>query len=202
MRGDENGKRAIGKASRPSTGKDRDTSRAGGNYGVSDVTKQETCCLPMYAFIGPDETLRLDTTSNGHSPSTSCSAVQTGGPIKEEKHSSRIESRGQQNIFHSARLFFYTTKQCMGNGSEEKSKKKRGRPARQEGRNKKERRKKGERKEDHYCLMGTPSRAGGGLTLDSCASLSFAAAESLAPSESSALVSCCKKLPSLAGLLP
>lgn len=142
MRGDENGKRAIGKASRPSTGKDRDTSRAGGNYGVSDVTKQETCCLPMYAFIGPDETLRLDTTSNGHSPSTSCSAIQTGGPIKEEKHSSRIESRGQRNIFHSARLFFYTTKQCMGNGSEEKSKKKRGRPARQEGRNKKERGKK------------------------------------------------------------
>lgn len=197
MRGDENEKRAIGKTSRPSIGKDRDTSRAGGNYGVSDVTKQETCCLPMYAFIGSDETLRLDTTSNGHSPSTSCSAVHTGSPIKEEKHSSRIESRGQQNIFHSARLFFTPQSTAWAMGARRKAKRREeGQPGK-----KGETRKKGERKEDHYCLMGTPSRAGGGLTLDSCASLSFAAAESLAPSESSALVSCCKKLPSLAGLL-
>jgi len=82
-------------------------------------------------------------------------------------------------------------------GGEEKEEKGKGQPGK--GRNQ-ERRK--ERKRYHYCLMGTPSRAGGGLTLDSCASLSFAAAESVAPSESSALVSCCKKLPSLAGLLP
>lgn len=90
----------------------------------------------------------------------------------------------------------------MGNWNVKKKKKKtsekRERPARQEGRNKKE----GEIKEDHYCLMGTPPRAGGGLTLDSCVSLPFAAAESVAPSESSALVSCCRKLLSLAGLLP
>lgn len=144
MRGDENGKRAIGKASRPSTGKDRDTSRAGGNYGVSDVTKQETCCLPMYAFIGPDETLRLDTTSNGHSPSTSCSAVQTGGPIKEEKHSSRIESRGQQNIFHSARLFFLYHKAMHGQwerGEKQKEERKAS-PARREKQERKGKEKK------------------------------------------------------------
>lgn len=63
MRRDENGKIAIGKASRPSTGKDRDTNRAGGNYGVSDVMKQETCCLPMYAFIELDEILRRTPTA-------------------------------------------------------------------------------------------------------------------------------------------
>lgn len=46
---------------------------------------------------------------------------------------------------------------------------------------------------DYYRWMGTPSLAGGGLTL---ASLSFAESV-LVPSESSAVVPCCKKLASL-----
>ena len=105
------------------------------------------------------------------------STLLMGGKEEEEKkHSSR---RYKKITFHSARLLM-----PQNMGKKEKGK-----------RETKEKKKTTEDvcMADYYRWMGTPSLAGGGLTL---ASLSFADS-AVVPSESSAVVPCCKKLASL-----